>query len=41
MAQGTISNLLGWTLMEDNVRKRMYICMTGSFGCTAEIDTAL
>ncbi len=24
--------------MEDNVRKRMYICMTGSLCCTAEID---
>ena len=27
VAQGTISSLLGWNMMEDNVKKRMYICV--------------
>ena len=27
IAQGTMSNLLGQTLMEDNIRKEMCICM--------------
>ena len=27
MAQGTISNYLGWNIREHNVRKRMYMCM--------------
>ena len=36
-AQGTISNLLGQNMMEDNMRKNMYIGMTGSLCYTAEI----
>ena len=32
---------LGKNMMEDRMRKRMYICMTGSLCCTAEIDTTL
>ena len=31
IAQGNVSNHLWWNLMEDNVRKRMYICITGHF----------
>ena len=27
MAQRTISSHLRWNMMEDNVRKRMYICV--------------
>lgn len=43
IARGTLSCLLGQTMMEDNMRKRMhrYVCMTGSLCCTAEIDIAL
>ena len=34
---------LGWTTMEDNMRKEMYIyvCVTESLGCTAETGTML
>jgi len=28
IALGTISSPLEWSMMEDNVRKRMYICMS-------------
>ena len=27
VAQGTLSSHLLWNMMEDNVRKRMYVCM--------------
>jgi len=27
VALETLSSHLGWSMMEDNVRKRMYICM--------------
>ena len=27
IAQETISNHLGWNMTEDNVRKRMYVCV--------------
>ena len=27
--------------MEDNIRKRMYVCITGSLCCTAEIDNKI
>ena len=30
-AQGTISNLFGSNMMEDNMRKRMYILQLGHF----------
>ena len=40
--QGTISSLLGEKMIEESMRKRIYIiCMTGSLYCTAEIDTTL
>ena len=29
-AQGTISSFLGWSMMEDNIRKGMYIYITES-----------
>ena len=40
---GTISSHLQWNMMEDNVRKRMYVyvCVTGSLCCTVEIDRTL
>ena len=36
-----ISTHLGWNMMEDNLRKRTYIGMTGSLRCAAEIDRTL
>ena len=39
IAQETISNHLRWNMMEDNVRKRIY--MTGLLCYTAEIDRTL
>ena len=43
IAQGTISNLLGYNMIEDSTGKRMYIyiCMTGSLCCTTKIGTTL
>ena len=42
LLQGTISNLLGYTIMEDNMRKKnAYIFMPGSLFCAAEIDATL
>ena len=39
-AQGTVSNLLGYTMMEDNIKKKsVYVCMTGSLCYTAKIGT--
>ena len=36
IALGTIFSHLGWSTMEDNVRKRMYIFVTGSLCSTVE-----
>ena len=36
-AQGTLSSLLGQNMMGDDMRKRMYICMTWSLCYTAEL----
>ena len=33
-AQGTLSNLLGLNIMEDNI-SNVYICMTGSLCCNS------
>ena len=49
VAQGTISSLLGQTMMGDNIRKGMCVCtythtyinMTGSLYCTTGIGKAL
>ena len=41
LAQGTISSPLCWNLMEDNARKRIYVCVTASLCCKAEIDKTL
>ena len=41
IAQGTIPNKLWWNMTEDNVRKTMHICITGSLYGTAEIDRTL
>ena len=44
---GPTVTLLGQNMMEDSMRKIMYIyicvcvCVTGLFCCTAEIDTTL
>ena len=42
VAQGTLSSHLRWNVIEDNVRKRMYIyvcvCVTGSLCCTVETE---
>ena len=44
-AQGTVSNLLGWNMIEDRVeekiKKDILICMTGSLCCTTEIEEPL
>ena len=40
-AQGTIGNLLRNAIMENNIKKRIYMCKTESFCPTAEIDTTL
>ena len=36
VAQGTTFSHLWWNMMEDNVRKSVYICVTGSLWCTVE-----
>ena len=36
IALGTISSHLWWSIMEDTVKKRMYVCMTGSLCCTVK-----
>ena len=41
VAQGTISSHLWCNMMEDNMRKRMYIFITESLCCRAEIDRTL
>ena len=51
LAQGTIPSHLRWSMMEDNVRKRIYVCacvhgcvcvcLTGCLCCTVEIDRTL
>ena len=41
IAQGTISNILGQTMMENNILKRVIYNMTESLCCTAEIGTTL
>lgn len=40
-AQGRVFSLWGQTVLMDDVRKRMYTCLTGSLCCTADTGTAL
>ena len=40
VSQGTMSSLLGSTMMDGNIRKAMYgMCVTRSLCCTAKIGT--
>ena len=39
IVQGTISKILGGTLTAKNTKNNIYICITESLCCTAEIDT--
>ena len=42
IAQSTLTNLLGQTIMKNNIKKKnAYICMSESLSCTAEIGTIL
>ena len=36
-----LSSHLWWNIMEDNVRKRAYTCMTGSLCSTVESDNTV
>ena len=40
-AQGTLFSILWWTIMEKNMKKDKYVCMTESLCWTAVINTAL
>ena len=39
MAKGTIFNILRYTIMEENEKKNVYICVTESLCCPAAINT--
>ena len=41
IAEGTIFNDLGLTIMEKSIKKTICLCITESPGCTAEINTTL
>ena len=41
IAQGSVSKHLWWNMIEDNVRKKIYVCITWSPCCAAEIDRTL
>ena len=40
IAQGTIPDILGQTMMEDK-KKNVCVCIIGSLCCTAEVDITL
>ena len=37
----TIFNILSYIIMEKNIKKNVYMCVTESLGCTAEIGITL